>query len=147
MCERGPGPQEKAGTDIPSKLLSAYPGKTGPERVAVTICGVILLLANVLVRFLWRHAVRAKLLGVNPDGEEIRVLTRRLTPELASPAVLASNLVMIGLGLFAPTAAICGYLAIAVYFLVPLRPLRRQRHQREQADRAADAPPGPPAYR
>lgn len=93
--------------------------------MAVTIYGSTLALANVLVRFLWRHAVRRHLLRVDPDDAEIQILTRRLTPELASPAVLASYLVMIGVGLFAPTVAICGYLVIATYFHVPLSPVRR----------------------
>jgi hypothetical protein len=81
-------------------------------------------MATLLVRLLWRHAVRAQLLRVDPDDHEIRVLTSQLTPELASPLFLASYLAMIGVGLFAPTIAVCGYLVIAIYFLVPLRPAR-----------------------
>ncbi|MFH5821456.1 hypothetical protein [Georgenia sp. AZ-5] len=48
------------------------------------------------------------------------ILTRRLTPELAG------YVAVIVLGLFVPLATVLGYLAIAVYVILPLRPLRRR---------------------
>ena len=44
----------------------------------------------------------------------MRTLTKRLTPSLAGHVV-------IGVGLFLPVLALLGYLALAVYILVPLR--------------------------
>jgi hypothetical protein len=63
------------------------------------------------------------------DNCEVQVLTRRLTPGLAG------YLVLIVLGLFVPIVAVLGYLAIAVFFIVPFgfrrrRPLRRGRPPR-----------------
>ena len=50
----------------------------------------------------------------------MRTLTIRLTPGLAG------YVVMIVLGLFFPTLAVLGYLAIAVVLLVPFSLLRRR---------------------
>ena len=65
---------------------------------------------------------------MRPDAadEEIRLLTRRLTPGLAGYAVL------IAAGLFIPVVAVIGYLAVALFYIIPFRgsgsiPFRRQR--------------------
>ena len=50
--------------------------------------------------------------------EEIAVITRRLTPTLSGYVVL------IAVGLFAPTAAVFGYLLIAFLLIVPLGAVR-----------------------
>jgi len=69
---------------------------------------------------------------VRPDAadEEIRLLTQRLTPGLAG------CLVLIAAGLFLPIVAVIGYLAIAVYFIIPSRGLsagfRPKRHRSPQ---------------
>jgi TMEM175 potassium channel family protein len=57
---------------------------------------------------------------VRPDAadEEIQLLTQRLSPGLAG------YLVLIIAGLFRPTIAIIGYLAIALFFILPFRPAR-----------------------
>jgi len=52
-------------------------------------------------------------------GEEITLLSHRLTPGLAGYVIL------IGVGLFSPTAAVIGYLVIALFFLIPVRIRRR----------------------
>jgi TMEM175 potassium channel family protein len=49
----------------------------------------------------------------------VKTLTKRLTPGLAA------YLVLIVLGLFLPVLVVFGYLAIAVYVLVPIRAIRR----------------------
>jgi hypothetical protein len=57
---------------------------------------------------------------VHPDatGDELTMLTRRLTPGLAG------YVVMICAGLFLPVIAVAGYFVIAIWYLVPLRSLR-----------------------
>ena len=49
------------------------------------------------------------------------MLTKRLTPGLAAYVVL------IGVGLLSPLVAVLGYLAIAVYFIVPVGLVRHRR--------------------
>jgi hypothetical protein len=60
---------------------------------------------------------------VRPDAadEEVQTLTKRLTPSLAGYVVL------IGVGLFFPIVAVLGYLAIALFLLVPFGLVRRHR--------------------
>jgi len=106
---------------FPTKVLAEYINETGPERVAVTFYGIVLMLSAILISVMWRYGVRKRLVRVDANDEEIRLLTKRLTPGLAI------YLVVIGLGLFLPTIAVFGYLAIAIFFLVPVRRLRRDR--------------------
>lgn len=55
--------------------------------------------------------------------EDVKTLTKRLTP------TLGVFVVMILVGLFLPLVAVFGYLAIAVFILVPFSALRhRQGH-------------------
>ncbi len=106
---------------FPTRLLAEYVGDSGAERVAVTIYGVNLFLASVLVSVLWRYAVREQLLRPDTEDDEVQVLTRRLTPGLAGYVVL------IALGLFLPVVAVFGYLVIAVYFIVPIGKIRHRQ--------------------
>jgi uncharacterized membrane protein len=106
---------------FPTRLVAEYVDEGDAERVATTIYGLNLLLVSVLVSVLWRYAIRANLLRPDAGSEEIQILTRRLTPSLAAYVVL------IVLGLFAPTLAVFGYLAIAVFLIVPAWSLRRHR--------------------
>jgi hypothetical protein len=66
---------------------------------------------------LWHYAVRARLVRPDLTDEEIELLTQRLTPGLAG------YLVLIVAGLFLPVIAVAGYLAIALYYIVPFRRL------------------------
>ena len=81
---------------FPTHLLAEYQGQSDAERVAVTIYGVNLLLASVLVWGLWRYAVAEHLVRPDADDEEVQVLTKRLTPSLAAYVVL------IGVGFSSP---------------------------------------------
>jgi hypothetical protein len=54
-----------------------------------------------------------------PLDEEIETLSARLRPTAVGYVVL------IGVGLFLPIVAVVGYLALAVYLLVPVRGLGR----------------------
>jgi hypothetical protein len=54
-----------------------------PERVAVTIYGINLFLASVLVSALWRFALRERLIRPDIADTHVRMITRRLAPGLA----------------------------------------------------------------
>ena len=51
--------------------------------------------------------------------EEVQFLTQRLTPGLAG------YLFLIVVGLFVPVIAVIGYLAIAMFYIIPFRRWRR----------------------
>jgi uncharacterized membrane protein len=105
---------------FPTRLVSEFITATDrAERVAVTFYGLTLLIAGSLLSVLWRYALHARLLRPDADDDEITLLTNRLTPGLAGYAVL------LVVGLFAPVVAVMGYLAIAVFFLLPLHIHRR----------------------
>ncbi|HEU5469133.1 MAG TPA: TMEM175 family protein [Actinophytocola sp.] len=109
----------------PTRLLATYIGHTGPERVAAVIYGANLLLAAVLVGVMWRYALHEGLVRPDAADEDIRTLSKRLTPGLAG------YLVMIVLGIFLPVVAVFGYLVIAIFIIVPFRELRQHRTRAE----------------
>jgi uncharacterized membrane protein len=102
---------------FPTRLLAGYISYDSSERVAVTFYGISLLLATTLLMVLWRYAVRAHLVRPDAADEEIQLLTERLTPGLAGYLVLIIS------GLFLPILAVIGYLAIALYYIIPSRRL------------------------
>jgi TMEM175 potassium channel family protein len=102
---------------FPTRLFADYIGKDSQERVAVTFYGATLVLTSTLLLVLWRYAVRRQLVRPDTADEEIDLLTQRLTPGLGGYVVL-----MIA-GLFYPIVAVIGYLAIAVYYIIPSRRL------------------------
>jgi uncharacterized membrane protein len=104
---------------FPTRLLGEYAGADDAARVAVSIYGLNLLLVAVMVSVLWRYAVHERLIREDVEDRDAATLTKRLTPGLAGYVVL------IGAGLFWPIVAVFGYLAIAVYFIVPVAALRR----------------------
>lgn len=59
---------------------------------------------------------------MSPDlaDDDVKTLTRRLTP------TLGFYVLMILVGLFLPVAAVIGYLALALFILVPFSAIRRQ---------------------
>lgn len=75
----------------------------------------------VLLSVIWRYAVREGLIRSDIAEENVKVITRRLTPGLVG------YVVMIMLGLFLPVAAVVGYFVIAVYNLTPIRDLRHRK--------------------
>jgi hypothetical protein len=70
---------------------------------------------------LWRYAVREGLIRTDTADDDVKVITRKLTPGLVG------YLVMIMLGVFFPLLAVLGYLVIAVYNLIPVRGRRRRK--------------------
>ena len=112
---------------FPTRMFAEYIGENSLERVAVTFYGATLLLTSTLLLVLWRYAIRKKLVRPNTADEEIEFLTQRLTPGLGG------YLVLIVAGLFVPIVAVIGYLAVALYYIVPSRNLtvriRRRLHR------------------
>lgn len=106
---------------FPTRLLAEYIGQDAPERVAATIYGLNLFLTAALISMLWRYAVREGLIRPELADENVKLITKKLTPGLVG------YLVMIMLGLFLPIVAVLGYLIIAVYNLVPHGALRRRK--------------------
>ncbi len=105
---------------FPTRLLAEYTEQREAERIAATVYGINLLLTLVLVSVLWRYAVREQLVRPDLADHDVRMLTRRLTPTLG---------VYVGLivvGVFLPIVAVIGYLALALFILIPLRGLRRR---------------------
>jgi uncharacterized membrane protein len=100
---------------FPTRLFADFIREDRPERVAVSIYGISLLVASLLLLVLWRYAVHMRLVRPDMDDEEVQLLTRRLTPGLGG------YLVLIIVGLFVPIVASVGYLAIAIFFIVPFR--------------------------
>jgi uncharacterized membrane protein len=105
---------------FPTRLVAEHISADEAERVAVTVYGVNLLLASFLVGALWRYAVRERLVRPDVSDEELTTLGRRLVPGLAG------YVVMIVVGLFVPVLAVLGYLAIAVYIIVPIHAIRHR---------------------
>lgn len=105
---------------FPTRLLGEYIGEDEAARVAVTVYGLNLLLVATVVSVLWRYAVHDGLIHADMSDADVQTLTKRLTPGVAGYVVL------IGAGLFVPVLALFGYLAIAVYFIVPVAAFRRR---------------------
>lgn len=100
---------------FPTRLFADYIGNDQPERVAATIYGGSLLLSSTLLWVLWRYAVHANLVRPDAADEEVQLLTQRLTPGLGGYVIL------IVVGLFVPIIAVVGYLAIALFYIIPFR--------------------------
>jgi uncharacterized membrane protein len=105
---------------FPTKLLAEYIHETEPERIATTLYGINLLLTVALVSALWRYAVHERLVRSELADDEVDTLTKKLTPGLAGYVLL------IVIGLFFPIVAVVGYLAIALFILLPISALRRR---------------------
>ena len=69
---------------------------------------------------MWRYAVHLRLVRPDLGDQDVKTLTKRLTP------TLGVYVVMILPGLFLPVLAVLGYLAIAVFILVPFSALRHR---------------------
>jgi len=104
---------------FPTRLLAESVEDADAGKVASTLYGLSLLAVAGLMSVLWRYALHEGLVRPDADDAELSVLSRRLTPGLAF------YVVMIVVGLFLPVVAVLGYLAIAVFYLVPLRTFRR----------------------
>ena len=79
--------------------------------------GINLLLTMIMISVTWRYAVRARLVRPDLADEDVKTLTQRLTP------TLGIYVLMIVVGLFLPILAVFGYLALAIFVLVPFSAL------------------------
>ena len=109
---------------FPTSLLAEYTQEAQDERVAATVYGINLLLTMVMVSVLWRYAVRAKLVRPDLADDDVKTLTKRLTPTLGIYVTL------ILVGVFLPALAVIGYLAIAISILVPIHTMRHSLSHR-----------------
>ena len=91
------------------------------ERVAVTIYGLNLLLASLVLSSMWQWARHAGLVSSVSRDEEVRYLNRRLAPGVGGYVAI------LVIGVFQPTIAVLGYLLVAVFFLIPLGAIRTSR--------------------
>jgi uncharacterized membrane protein len=105
-----------------TRLLSEFIDVVGAERVASTVYGISLTICATLLWLLWRYALRAGLVVPDTTDSEIALLTDRVTPSLGGYVAL------ILLGLWFPVAAVFGYLAVAVFLIIPFRIRRDIRH-------------------
>jgi uncharacterized membrane protein len=105
---------------FPTKLLAEYADEAEPERVAATVYGINLLLTLIMVSVTWRYAVSAQLVRPDLADQDVKTLTKRLTP------ALGVYVVMILLGLLLPIVAVFGYLALALFILIPFSAIRHR---------------------
>lgn len=95
---------------------------TGPERVAVTLYGLVLLAVRLLLAGLYVYAKREGLLIealAQPDSEEVAAVRRKFLPTiLAYTATLAAAVLY-------PAAAVAVYFGIAVFAITPFRQVTR----------------------
>jgi uncharacterized membrane protein len=105
---------------FPTRLLAEYTRYREAERIAATVYGINLLLTLVLLSVLWRYAVREQLVRPDVDDQDVRTLTKRLTPTIGIYVVL------IVVGMFVPLVAVFGYLVLALSILMPFRRARRR---------------------
>jgi len=114
-------------TRLVADSLSLAP--TGPERVAVTLYGLVLLAVRLLLAGLFSYASRQGLLIealARPDSEEVAAVRRKFPPTIVAYAVT------VAVGLLIPAAAVAVYFGIAIFVVTPFRQitrlLRRERN-------------------
>ena len=73
---------------FPTRLLAEYISDDQGERIAITIYGVNLLLASVLLSVMWRYCIRAGLVRPDAADKDVEVLTKRLTPSVGGYVLL-----------------------------------------------------------
>ena len=106
---------------FPTRLVGDALRDTDAERVFVTIYGLTLLTIRLLVFALDAYASRERLYsgeGDEQDEEELHRDRRKLLP------VLIGYPIAIVIGLVVPVAAVCLYMALGVYLVVPFREVR-----------------------
>ncbi|BBY82587.1 hypothetical protein MPUL_37450 [Mycolicibacterium pulveris] len=106
---------------FPTRLVAEHINVHNAERVATTVYGMNLLLTSFLLGALWRYAVRERLIRADATDAEVTTLSRQFVPSLTG------YVVMMVVGLFVPLVAVLGYLAIAVYIILPVHAIWRRR--------------------
>jgi len=109
----------------PTRLVAEHIRFREAERIATTIYGINLLLASALIGVLWRYAVHRRLVREDVTDEDVAMLSKRLGPSLGG------YVVMIVIGMFLPVLAVLGYLAIAIFIVVPFHASRHRTPEPE----------------
>jgi uncharacterized membrane protein len=110
---------------VPTQLLSEYLHSADGERVAVTIYGIALLATRLMVFALWKYGTSSGLVRPDLADEDVRGVSQKLTPSLAS------YVVAIAIGLVLPTVAVAMYFLVALYLVIPFRSIAQaiRRHR------------------
>jgi uncharacterized membrane protein len=105
---------------FPTKLMGEYLGKSEPERVAVIFYGVLLLVIELLLAWMWRYVLEAKDIR-HPDtsDDELEGVRRRMLPGIAL------FVAALGVSFVVPTVGVLFYLAISLFLLIPVRSIRK----------------------
>lgn len=112
-------------TRLVADSLSLAP--TGPERVGVTLYGLVLLAVRVLLAGLFAYASREGLLIealARPDSEEVAAVRRKFAPTILAYAATVAA------GLLLPVAAVAVYFGIAIFAVTPFRQVARLLRRR-----------------
>ena len=108
---------------FPTKLIAEGLHDTDDERVFVTLYGLTLLTIRLLLIGLDAYAGREHLYAEGEADDELQIERRELWP------ILGGYVLVILVGLAAPTVAVVLYLALAVFLVIPFRDIRRlSRH-------------------
>ena len=114
-------------TRMVADSLSLAP--TGPERVAVTLYGLVLLAVRILLAGLFTYASRQGLLIealARPDSEEVAAVRRKFPP------TIIAYVATVAVGLLIPIASVAVYFGIAIFAATPFRQVARLlRHRRD----------------
>ena len=105
---------------FPTHMLAEYLPKEGDERIAVTVYGLNLLAISGFIAIVWHYALWQRLVTKDNSEADVRALTSKLDPSLASYAVV------IGIGLWRPGIAVVFYFAIALFMIIPFRTVLRE---------------------
>ena len=112
---------------FPTHMLAEYLSNEGDERIAVTVYGLNLLAISGFIAIVWHYALWQRLVTKDNTEDDVRALTKKLDPSLASYAVV------IGLGLWQPRVAVVLYLIIALYMIIPFRAILREARRRRRS--------------
>jgi uncharacterized membrane protein len=112
---------------FPTHMLAEYLANMGAERIAVTVYGLNLLAISGSTSIVWHWALWQRLVSKDNSEEDVRALTSKLDPSLASYAVA------IGTGLWRPSVAVVLYLVIALFMIIPFRAVVREARRRRRS--------------
>jgi uncharacterized membrane protein len=112
---------------FPTHMLAEYLSNQGAERIAVTVYGLNLLAITGFTSIIWHYALWQRLVRKDNSEEDVRALTAKLDPSLAS------YVVAIGIGLWRPGIAVVLYLVIALFMIIPFRAVVREARRRRRS--------------
>ena len=114
---------------FPTHMLAEYLSSENAERIAVTVYGLNLLAIGAFTSLTWHYAVAEHLVRRDNREEDVRAISAKLDPSLASYAV------GIGIGLLWPQVAVVLYLIIALFVIIPFRAVFRRLRQARRGGR------------